>query len=399
MGAVNAVILCPGDSLSPALTALHDGGIDPSFTIGVNRAVEAYPCDYWCAMDANPYRDTKPKGRPKYVIRWDQLRKLGDDAPDLEQARVIKKQMDGYPRRVDYSSYSMLAAIAFAAEQGAARIDIYGSDWDGTGDWDGWEHPQPHRRNEKRWGKERRLFNELKDYYEGEGITVSRKWIEREPITFIWYGPKMPNWGVRNINQFAKLNPDRRIYLHGEEVLLDKYRKYAAQIEPGYKSGLGNLLRYSALQRYGGWYFDVDFWPLRPLKEAEKMFDLNDDKLFCGYQRKKGDIKIANGFLHASKNSPAWADVDAAMDSLKPPYKWLSLGPKLLTKAAEQSENLHVIGREWFYPLRSNVATEQYNKIVGGESTEYLKNYNAETDGEMPFAMHLWANNFGGGLI
>ena len=396
MGAVNAVILCPGGSLPPALAALRSGSIDPTFTVGVNRAVEAYPCDYWCSMDATPYRGTTPKGCPKYIIRDDQLRKIGDNTPDLERARVIKKRMDGYPRRVDYSSFSILAAIAFAAEQGATEIDIYGSDWEGTGDWDGWQHPQPHRRSEKRWGRERRRYNELKDYYAGNGVIVSRKWIDRDPIAFIWYGPKMPNWAVRNINRFAMLNPGRKIYLHGKEVLLDKYKKHAAQIDPSNKTGLSDLLRLSALQRFGGWYFDVDFWPLRPLKEAEKKFELNGNKLLCAYQREKGDIN--NAFLHASKDSPAWADIDAALDSLKTPYKHPMLGPKLITKAAKQSKNLHVIGREWFYPLWVKTAGAEYNRLIEGDDPEKLRHCNAETDGEMPFAMHLWANNFGGGL-
>lgn len=401
MGAVNAVILCPGESLSPALPALRDGRIAaPSFIIGVNRAVQAYPCDYWCSMDAQPYREIEPQGKPKYIIRHDQLRKLEDhELPNLERAAVIKKRMEGYPSGVDYSFFSILAAIAFAAANGATEIDVYGSDWNGCRDWDDRAHPKPHRRNEKRWIKEKKLYNELTDYYAKKGVTVKRRWIQRDPIHFVWFNPPLPIWAKRNINEFVRLNPDRQIYIHGEEVLLEEYEDIYADIKDKDKSGKGNLLRLSALQRYGGWYFDVDFWPFRPLKEAEKKFDLTGEKLLCAYENTTKRF-VNNGFLHIAQESPAWDEINKAVHAVERPFKRKVFGPFILTDMAKRnSDNLHLLGHEWFYPTWVKIATEQYNKIVRGEDPSYLAEYNKETEGEMPFAMHLWANKFGGGLI
>ncbi|GAH53767.1 unnamed protein product, partial [marine sediment metagenome] len=71
-------------------------------------------------------------------------------------------------------------------------------------------------------------------------------------IHFVWIGPaEMPDWGRRNIEEFQRLNPEHEITLHGEEILLPQYREvYNRRTIPANKS---DLLRYSALERFGGW--------------------------------------------------------------------------------------------------------------------------------------------------
>lgn len=180
MGVVSAIILCPGASLISALRGLRTGSIAAPVLLGVNRAVVAWPCDYWCSLDAKSYNRIEPLGSPEYIIRWDQAPRLKPGSiRDLGCAKIIRKRLDGYPRGVDYYSYSLLSAIAFLAiDREMSNIDIYGADMVGIVDWDGTKNDKPNRRARDRWRREYAKLQVLCDYFDAQGVNVNRCFLE-----------------------------------------------------------------------------------------------------------------------------------------------------------------------------------------------------------------------------
>jgi hypothetical protein len=85
-------------------------------------------------------------------------------------------------------------------------------------------------------------------------------------IHFIWTDEPLPQWAQRNIDEFARLNPDHEIVVHSTDaMLLTKYRAtYDASAIHMQRS---DWLRASILEQLGGWYFDCDCWPLKSLPE------------------------------------------------------------------------------------------------------------------------------------
>src|SRR3990167_2652504 len=97
-------------------------------------------------------------------------------------------------------------------------------------------------------------------------------------IHFVWTGKKpLPEWGRRHMAEFARLNPGYEVRLHGDEALAPDYAYLAGQCTD--PAQVADLIRYSVLEREGGWYFDLDFLPFRPLAEAEAAWGITGDKL------------------------------------------------------------------------------------------------------------------------
>jgi hypothetical protein len=62
-----------------------------------------------------------------------------------------------------------------------------------------------------------------------------------------------------------------------------------------------DLLRLSALKKFGGFYFDTDFWPLRPLSQVigEYSLDRLGDRMFLpGHPPQKNkDLFVGNAVI------------------------------------------------------------------------------------------------------
>src|SRR5690554_1413112 len=116
----------------------------------------------------------------------------------------------------------------------------------------------------------------------------------------------MPDWACRNIDMFRRLNPDHRVIVHDESQLLECYRQVYQEIdEPCSRS---DLVRYSVLEKHGGWYFDTDYLPLRPVADAERAWNLDGSRLFCteAWADKSNPGWIANGTLACGDECEAW---------------------------------------------------------------------------------------------
>lgn len=218
-----------------------------------------------------------------------------------------------------------------------------------------------------------------------------------ELIHFAWTGlpgrddPPMPEWAADNIARFRDLNPDHEVIVHGQEAVLPKYRTlYEAATSYAHTS---DLLRYSVLQSHGGWWFDVDVFPFRPVADIESAYGLDGRQLFVTEQHgHKNKRLIHNGaMLGAGKDCIAWPAVDAALMRLPCPPGRTGTGPGLLTQLVRQKPNLFLVGAwPWFYPAKIGQAGRLYEMFrrMGIAKARRI----APTGGQLPFCMHLWAN-------
>ena len=211
-------------------------------------------------------------------------------------------------------------------------------------------------------------------------------------LHFVWIGDApMPEWAERNLDAFGRLNPDYEVMIHGEEVLLDRYRPIYDRITD--LCSRADLLRYSALQRYGGFYFDVDFWPLRPLDDLVRAWSLNGDTMFLTEQNGHLNpaLPIANGVIGAAADCPACGLLNAAADEAATgTLSRITFGPKIMTRLHIRNPDLFTIGEwPWFYPAGPGRAGRLYSVCADGRQ-DYMRRV-APTGGQFPFAMHLWA--------
>jgi hypothetical protein len=205
-------------------------------------------------------------------------------------------------------------------------------------------------------------------------------------IHFVWIGSPLPAWAEKNIAEFRRLNPDYEIKIHGEDVLLDQYKETYAKVQR--LDSRSDLLRVSALRRFGGWYFDTDFWPLRPLDAAVEAWGIDGSRLFLARQhyQKNLNLYIANGILAGSTDCPAWPCLDKIFAEQKPEER-TAFGPQSMVKlASAHPEKVQLSGWPWWFPAGQLNAV----KFIG-QRAEIMRELEPETGGQLPFAMHLWA--------
>jgi len=172
--------------------------------------------------------------------------------------------------------------------------------------------------------------------------------------------------------RFRELNPEFGFHLHGEEVLLHAFRYAYKRIEgPHLYARRSDLLRVSAMLRYGGgWYFDCDFLPIRPMRElyaAYTNFPRGCFVTHCDYLR--GRPWIANGIIGTAPDSPFFALYVAGLvyrGDCERDLRWDSYGPGLMTPLVEQYSSLVHIGElDGFYRLTDRKdAMPAYRRIA-----------------------------------
>lgn len=183
MSAGNArfAVLCPGPSL--ARTFLHhlpEVAGSYGLFVGVNRAVEAFPCDWWAFNDVQAMSFIMPQRRPN-IFSLATTKKLVFEDVRLREPAFRHQWLDDLecnsdcPRDLEWRQYSMLMAIVLCEKFGAGHIDIYGCDWSGEDDWDGPDRaPVRGGRTPYRWSNEIHYFSRLEGWLGGRGVTVRR---------------------------------------------------------------------------------------------------------------------------------------------------------------------------------------------------------------------------------
>jgi len=142
-------ILCPGPSLAGFLARppLHD------VCIGVNRSVEAWPCDWWAFADHETFGLFEPLGHPSIAT--------------TDQAAILGARK--FPDR--WQHYAMHVGMVLAEHLGAGEIVAYGADLQGAADWDG---TLRNNRERYRWDNERHKLDHLVAWLAAEGVEFRR---------------------------------------------------------------------------------------------------------------------------------------------------------------------------------------------------------------------------------
>ena len=208
-------------------------------------------------------------------------------------------------------------------------------------------------------------------------------------IHFIWIGDDMPEAFVQNVAAFESLNPDYNVVVHGEDVLLPELTDAYSTCER--LDSKSDLLRLSALARYGGWYFDTDFYPIRPLDDCVRAFGIEGDRLFLAEQQhhRSSHLPISNAVLACKKDSAQIKRI--VSDAIESDFDGrTSYGPQLLTDAVKARPlDFDVSPACWWYPLgRADAQTWWLWAMQGNVNSVSLKNV---CHGQLPFAVHLWA--------
>lgn len=199
-------------------------------------------------------------------------------------------------------------------------------------------------------------------------------------LNFVWLGT-IPRWVVHNIGKWKSLNPDFRINLHGTECLRPEYREHFERAV-GMESK-SDLVRLSALRKSGGWYFDCDFVPLRPIRDIIEEYGMK--KMFISKQWSGGLKCYANGILGFDRDFDGWSILDEEIQSVKSEtYERTSYGPLLVTRFMNRYDNSNVmIGKtEQFYFYRTK---EQSLRAY----LEHNKGVDV-TKGKRMYTIHLW---------
>lgn len=189
-------ILCPGPSLGGFIAA----PVEHDLHIGVNQAVEGFPCDWWAFLDAEAFERFVPMGVPACFTDERQYARIRQPAA---QARVHRhhwlylQYLERDYVGPDPFRFSMSAAIVLAAHligggaeerkenlcgtgdlcgtSGGAQIVVYGCDWDGPEYFksEGVVNAADHTKD--RWGAERHVFGHLQKWLGNKGIRLERK--------------------------------------------------------------------------------------------------------------------------------------------------------------------------------------------------------------------------------
>ena len=161
-------------------------------------------------------------------------------------------------------------------------------------------------------------------------------------IHFVWIGSEKPLWVENNIAEFKRLNSGYSVMIHGEEILDKKFRQHYDTIKHAEHeySMKADLLRLSAIEKFGGWYWDCDFWPLAPIDDILRQYPTDKMILFSSADRKI----VCNGMFGSRKNDPGLKHIiDEVLSHycLKP--EWWDYGTWCFWSAFHKKPDLYTI--------------------------------------------------------
>lgn len=202
----------------------------------------------------------------------------------------------------------------------------------------------------------------------------------------------MPEWAEYNISEFVALNPDHEVMVHDESVLLDEITPYYRQVPEDDYACKADILRICALKKFGGWYFDTDFWAFRSVSDIEHAYQLDGERLFLAKQT--GNVNpanwLTNSIIAIKAGHPIIDDLLKRIIDTPAP-SGIKLGPQLVMEYADDNPEKVVLGdASWFFPADYHNAVANYARIRAGYK-EVALTMNSDTLNQTPFVMHLWA--------
>lgn len=178
---MKVAILCPGPSLNRFLSAgVREEGC---VYIGVNRAVQSWPCEYWSFGDLAAFQNVRPMpldDNRKIVLftAGAHLKVLCGEERNWLEYEPLSYETVTAQMLVDipYRNYSVLAALILAdwllRGHPDKRVRVYGADMSGMAYYDG----SPCGGDEDfRWPNERHHYTQMAAYLMGRGVVVERE--------------------------------------------------------------------------------------------------------------------------------------------------------------------------------------------------------------------------------
>lgn len=172
---LDAAILCPGPSLAEswnrhaaragglcAVNRMRGHGYD--LTIAVNAAAELMPADVWACGDPVAFGMFTPRGKPS---------RFSSEKDKQYPADMVYANLRPDPLRpsLHRTTFTLLAAMAYAVHAGASRVTLYGCDQEGHEDFAG---RSCQARSPERWATERRQTEEWAAWMLRRGVRLIR---------------------------------------------------------------------------------------------------------------------------------------------------------------------------------------------------------------------------------
>lgn len=205
----------------------------------------------------------------------------------------------------------------------------------------------------------------------------------------IWLGGEMPERYQAYGEQWEKLNPEFELHDWSEEEIFDhKWANqnvldtmYMESKQPGadmiaYYTHVADVVDYELVHRYGGWYFNTDLKPLKPLATLNQNMHLpafaNED-----------DVHAVNMAMYAPPNHPLFASIIERLPrryyEMPGAFMNATTGVQLIMEAlANYPGNVIRYHRDIFNPLH-------WSQFGYGETPDIDREYPEST-----VAVHEW---------
>lgn len=207
----------------------------------------------------------------------------------------------------------------------------------------------------------------------------------------IWLGSKMPDRYREYGELWTELNPEMKLWDWTEEEIMDTkwqntavlQKMYQESQQPGadmiaYYTHVADVVDYEIIWGYGGWYFNTDLKPLKPLSDLMKTFDKSRAAFAM-----EDDVHPVNMAMYAPSQNPVFALI---IDML--PKRYFSMpgafmnattGVQLIEAALySTTHSVYKFHRNVFNPIH-------FSEFGYGETPNIDREYPEET-----VAVHEW---------
>jgi|GEM_PF-994900 len=141
-------------------------------------------------------------------------------------------------------------------------------------------------------------------------------------IHIIWLGENVPPKASSAVQRYRQQNPRHDVRFHrGLSELLPTYCD-ACETYAQLPQLKADLLRWSLLEKYGGWYVDVDCQPFVSMETIEQEYGLSGSHLFATYKR----THLNNDILAVGLDWPGWRHVHDSIGAVRDASRRLAYG-------------------------------------------------------------------------
>jgi hypothetical protein len=160
-------------SAGPSLLRTFNDSLSFDHRIGVNRAAERFPCDWWSVGDwqaivGEGMEALHPIGEPRIFTMDDSANTVSKLRPELT-LHGWKHLCSDFNAPDGWSTWSSTAAVMLARYLNATTLDVYGVDMAGHADVSG----RVGGRSDDRWNRERPAWEAVVGWIRAQGVRVT----------------------------------------------------------------------------------------------------------------------------------------------------------------------------------------------------------------------------------